>query len=52
MSEILQSLEIDIKKEINERRALAKLYDMNMNKGMEVFIKETNEIIDFNSSSI
>ena len=51
LADILQSLEIDIKKEIDERRALAQLYDSNMNKGVEVFIKETNAINDFNSSS-
>jgi hypothetical protein len=51
LEEILQSLEIDIKRERDERRALAKLYDENMNKGVEVFVKETNAIVDFNSSS-
>lgn len=52
LEEILQRLEIDIKKEMDERKALAKLYDTNMNKGVEVFIKETNAIIDFNSSNV
>lgn len=51
LEEILQKLDIDIKKEIEERRALSKLYDINMNKGVEVFVKETNALLDFNSSS-
>jgi hypothetical protein len=51
LTEILQKLEIDIRSEICERRTLAKLYDTSMNQGVEVFIKETNALIDFNSSS-
>ena len=51
LADILQNLELDIRKEIDESKALAKLYDTNMNKGVEVFIKETNAIVDFNSSS-
>jgi len=51
LTEVLNNLEIDIKKEIEQRRSLAALYDNNMNKGVEAFIKETNQIADFNSSS-
>jgi hypothetical protein len=51
LTEILQNLEVDIRKEIDERRALAKLYDQHMNRGVEVFVKETNAFVDFNSSS-
>jgi hypothetical protein len=51
LTDILQNLEVDIRKEIDERRALAKMYDQHMNKGVEVFVKETNAIVDFNSSS-
>jgi hypothetical protein len=51
MTEVLNNLELDIEKEMDERRALARLYDTSMNKGVEVFIKETNAIVDFNSSS-
>jgi hypothetical protein len=49
--EILQKLEQDIASEIGERRSLAKLYDSSMTKGAEIFVKETNAVIDFNSSS-
>jgi hypothetical protein len=51
LQEILEKLNFDIQKEIEERKSLSKLYDINMNKGIEVFVKETNSIIDFNSSS-
>ena len=47
---ILDSLEKDIQKEINERKSLAKLYDMSLKKGVEAFLRETNYIIDFDSS--
>lgn len=49
--EILQKLELDIAKEIDERKALNKLYDMKMNEGAEKFIKETSAINELNSSS-
>ena len=47
---ILESLEKDIQKEINERKSLAKLYDISLKKGVEAFHRETNYIIDFDSS--
>ena len=47
---ILESLEKDIQKEINERKSLAKLYDLSLKKGVEAFLRETNYIIDFDSS--
>ena len=47
---VLESLEKDIQKEINERKSLAKLYDISMKKGVEAFLRETNYIIDFDAS--
>ena len=47
---ILENIEKDIQKEINERKSLAKLYDMSLKKGVEAFLRETNYIIDFDSS--
>ena len=47
---ILENLEKDIQKEINERKGLAKLYDLSLKKGVEAFLRETNYIIDFDSS--
>ena len=47
---ILENIEKDIQKEINERRSLAKLYDLSLKKGVEAFLRETNYIIDFDSS--
>ena len=47
---ILESLEKDIQKEINERKSLAKLYDISLKKGVEAFLRETNYIIDFDAS--
>ena len=47
---ILESLEKDIQKEINERKSLAKLYDFSLKKGVEAFLRETNYIIDFDAS--
>jgi hypothetical protein len=47
---ILESLEKDIQKEINERKSLANLYDMSLKKGIEAFLRETNYIINFDSS--
>jgi hypothetical protein len=47
---VLESLEKDIQKEINERKALAKLYDLSLKKGVEAFLRETNYIIDFDAS--
>lgn len=49
---ILDKLQSDIEEEINQRHSLTKLYDMSMNKGVDVFIKETNNMIEFDSSSI
>jgi len=47
---VLESLEKDIQKEINERKSLAKLYDLSLKKGVETFLRETNYIIDFDAS--
>jgi hypothetical protein len=47
---ILESLEKDIQKEINERKSLAKLYDLSLKKGVEAFLRETNYIVDFDAS--
>ena len=47
---ILENLEKDIQKEINERKTLAKLYDLSLKKGVEAFLRETNYIIDFDAS--
>ena len=47
---VLESLEKDIQKEINERKSLAKLYDLSLKKGVEAFHRETNYIIDFDAS--
>jgi hypothetical protein len=49
---VLENLQLDIKKEIEERRALSKLYDLSLKKGVEEFLRETNYIIDFNSSNV
>ena len=47
---VLETLEKDIQKEINERKSLAKLYDLSLKKGVEAFLRETNYIIDFDAS--
>ena len=47
---VLESLEKDIQKEINERKSLAKLYDISLKKGVEAFLRENNYIIDFDAS--
>ena len=47
---VSESIEKDIQKEINERKSLAKLYDLSLKKGVEAFLRETNYIIDFDSS--
>jgi hypothetical protein len=47
---ILENLEKDIQKEINERKGLAKLYDLSLKKGVEAFLRETNYIVDFDAS--
>ena len=52
LKEILENLEHDIQKEIDERKNLSKLYDLSMKKGAEQFLKETNYIIDFNPSTV
>ena len=49
---ILESLQSDIQKEINERKNLARLYDLSLKKGVEAFLRETNYVIDFDSSKI
>ena len=49
---ILESLEKDIQKEINERKSLAKLYDLSLKKGVEAFLRETNYIVDLNTDNI
>ena len=41
-----------VKKEIGERKALSKLYDEAMNKGVDVFLKETNNFVTYSSSKI
>ncbi len=51
LSEKLEKLEADIKGEIDERRALTKLYDEAMTKGVDVFIRETGVLVGFDSSS-
>jgi hypothetical protein len=52
LQRVLEKIEIDIKKEIDERHSLSYFYDLSLNKGVEEFLKETNYIVDFNSSSI
>lgn len=52
LKNVLQSLELDIDKESEERRALSKLYDISMKQGVEAFLKETNYIVNLNSSNI
>ena len=49
---VLANLEKDIQKEINERKTLAKLYDLSLKKGVEAFLRETNYIIDFDASRV
>ena len=49
---ILENLEKDIQKEINERKNLAKLYDLSLKQGVEAFLRETNYIIDFDASRV
>lgn len=49
---VLESLEKDIQKEINERKSLAKLYDLSLKKGVEAFLRETNYIIDFDACRV
>ena len=49
---VLENLEKDIQKEINERKNLAKLYDLSLKKGVEAFLRETNYIIDFDNSRV
>jgi len=51
LNEILEKLELDIKNEIDERKALTKIYDNAMNKGVDVFIKETGVMVGFDTSS-
>ena len=49
---VLENLEKDIQKEINERKTLAKLYDLSLRKGVEAFLRETHYIIDFDASRV
>lgn len=49
---ILQKLETAIKKEVDERKLLSNLYDVEMNKGAGEFIGETQLFKDFNSSDV
>lgn len=49
---ILESLQIDIQKEINERKNLARLYDISLKKGVEAFLRETNYVVDFDASNV
>lgn len=51
LKDILDKLQSDIESEISQRHSLTKLYDMSMNKGVDVFIKETNNMIEFDVSS-
>ena len=51
LQNILEKLQADIESEIAQRHSLNKLYDLSMNKGVDVFIKETNNIIEFDTSS-
>lgn len=49
---VLESIQIDIQKEINERKNLSKLYDLSLKKGVEAFLRETNYVVDIDSSNI
>lgn len=49
---ILKQLEMDIAREMEERRHLSKLYDLEMNKGADQFVNETQQFKDFNSSDV
>jgi hypothetical protein len=51
LKDILDKLQSCIESEINQRHSLTKLYDLSMNKGVDVFIKETNNMIEFDCSS-
>ena len=51
LNQILEIMDNDIKKEIAERRALSKLYDDAMNKGVDVFLRETNNFVSLSSSN-
>lgn len=48
---VLDVIEADIRKEITERKALSRLYDEAMNKGVDVFLKETNNFVTLSSSN-
>lgn len=50
LNDVLSKIQLEIENEIQERRSLATFYDMAMNKGVEVFLKETNILAEFNSS--
>ena len=52
LSQVLDIIDNDIKKEILERKALSRLYDEAMNKGVEIFLKETNNFISVSSSNL
>ena len=51
LQSILEKLQLDIQSEITQRDSLSKMYDISINKGVDVFIKETNNIIEFDASS-
>ena len=52
LKNVLDNLQIDIQKEIEERKALSKLYDLSLKKGVEAFLRETNYIVDLNTDNI
>ena len=52
LKNVLENLQIDIQKEIEERKALSKLYDLSLKKGVEAFLRETNYIVDLNTDNV
>ena len=52
LKNVLDNLQIDIQKEIEERKALSKLYDLSLKKGVEAFLRETNYIVDLNTDNV
>lgn len=52
LNDVLAKIQLDIDNEIKERKSLAGIYDMAMNRGVDVFLRETNLLSDFNSSCI
>lgn len=51
LSQVLDIINNNIKQEISERKALSKLYDEAMNKGVEVLMKQTNNFVSVSSSN-